>query len=77
MAHLINALFIPGIIGIQGKVYLFLNNKVITLVSVGLLLLRAYAVTNHKRLMLSVLGILAICVIVSQLVCTQVHDWHL
>ena len=70
MAHFLNVLAIPGIIGIQGKAYLFLGNKVITLVSAGLLLLRAYAVTDHKRLVLSVLGILGICVIGPLLVCT-------
>ena len=72
MSRFIDALIIPAIIGIQGKAYLFLNNKVITLVSVALLLLRAYAVTDHKRLVLSVLGILSVCAIGPELVCTRV-----
>ena len=76
MFNLSDVLFIPAIIGIQGT-YIFLNNKVITLVSVGLLLLWAYAVTDHKRLVLSVLSTLGICGIVPELVCAQVHDWHL
>ena len=46
--------------------------------SVGLLLLRAYAVTDHKRLVLAVLGILGVCVIVPDVVCAHVHffDWN-
>ena len=77
MFHFTEVLTIPAIVGIQGKAYLFLGNKVITLVSAGLLLLRAYAVTDHKRLVLSVLGILGICAIGPELVCTHFCDWHL
>ena len=38
----------------------------------GLLLARAYAVTDHKQLVLVVLGILGICPIGVELVCAHV-----
>jgi hypothetical protein len=38
----------------------------------GLLLLRAYAIANHKRLVLAVLGALAGCTTVMVLVCSRV-----
>jgi hypothetical protein len=38
----------------------------------GLLLLRAYAIANHKRLVLAVLGSLGGCVVVMDLVCSLV-----
>jgi hypothetical protein len=38
----------------------------------GLLLLRAYAITDHKRLVLAVLGALCGCAIVMYLVCSRV-----
>ena len=49
--------------------------------SAGLLLARAYAVIDQKRLVLAILGILGVCAIVSILVCTRVHFcdrdlWH-
>ena len=52
---------------------------ILTHVSAGLLLLRAYAVTDHKRLALAVLGVLGVCAILMNLVCTHVHfsDKHL
>ena len=51
---------------------LLLNNEVDNPESVGLLLARAYAVTNHKRLVLAVLIILGVCAIALELVCTHV-----
>ena len=41
--------------------------------SAGLLLARAYAVTDHKRVVLAVLGLLGVCIIVPDLVCAHVH----
>jgi hypothetical protein len=38
----------------------------------GLLLLRAYAIASHKRLVLAVLGALGGCAVVMQLVCSHV-----
>jgi hypothetical protein len=38
----------------------------------GLLLLRAYAIANHKRLVLAVLGALGGCAVVTHLVCFYV-----
>ena len=77
MAHSYDALFIPNLVGIQGKAFLLLENEVMTL-SAGLLLLRAYAITDHKRSVLVVLGILGTCTIVPELVCTHAHvcDWR-
>ena len=51
-------------------------------VSIGLLLLRAYAVTDHKRLVLAVLSILGVSAILTNLVCAHVHFcdrcvWHI
>ena len=69
MAHFYDALFIPALVGIQGKAFLLPDNEVMTL-SAGLLLLRAYAITDHKRLVLAVLGILGTCAIVMNLVRT-------
>ena len=72
MAHFANALFIPALIGIQGKTFLLLENEVATL-SAGFLLLRAYAVTDHKQSVLAVLGILGTCNIAPDLVRTHAH----
>ena len=41
--------------------------------SVGLLLLRAYAVTDHRRLVLAVLCLLGVYTIVPDVVCTHIH----
>jgi hypothetical protein len=38
----------------------------------GLLLLQAYAITNHKRLVLAVLGALCGCALATGLVCSRV-----
>jgi hypothetical protein len=38
----------------------------------GLLLLRAYAIANHKMLVLAVLGALGGCAVVMALVCSRV-----
>ena len=43
--------------------------------SAGLLLARAYAVTDHKRLVLAILSILGICAVVTELVCTHSFLW--
>ena len=61
----------------QGKAFLLLKNEVMTLFA-GLLLLRAYAVTDHKRSVLVVLGILGTCAIVLNLVRTHAHvcNWN-
>ena len=67
--HFQFALFIPALVGIQGRASLLLENELLT-VSAGLLLARAYAVTDHKRLVLAILGVLGICTIVMDLVCT-------
>ena len=40
--------------------------------SAGLLLARAYAVTDHKRLVLALLCILGVCTIVPDVVCAHV-----
>ena len=64
------SLLILPLIGVQGRESLPLNNELLT-VSLGLLLGRAYAVTDHKRLVLAVLSILGICAIVLALVCTH------
>ena len=45
-------------------------------VFVGLLLARAYAVTDHKRLVLALLGILGVCTIVINLVGALISDWY-
>ena len=79
MSHFVDALSIIPLIGVQGKhLRVFSATEVIT-VPVGLLLARAYAVTDHKQLVLSVLDILGIGAIGPALVCTQVHfcDWCL
>ena len=39
----------------------------------GLLLARAYAISDHKRLVLAVLGILGCCAIVPLLVCSHIY----
>jgi hypothetical protein len=39
----------------------------------GLLLLRAYAIANHKRFVLTVLGALCGCTLVMDLVCSRVY----
>ena len=41
--------------------------------SAGLLLMQAYAVTNHKRLVLTVLGFLGVGAIILALVCAHAH----
>ena len=51
---------------------LLLNNEVDNPESVGLLLARAYAVTDHKRLVPAVLIILGVCAIALELVCARV-----
>ena len=72
VANFYYAIFFPALVGIQGKAFLLLTNEVMTL-SAGLLLLRAYAVTDHKRSVLAVLGILGTCAIVPELVRTHAH----
>ena len=76
--HLGDALIIPPIIGVQGKAYLSSTMKWQP-ESVGLLLARAYAIADHKRLVLAVLGILGVCSIGPELVCAHGHfcNWHL
>lgn len=51
--------------------HLFLPNEgsIVNPGHTGLLLLRAYAVTDHKRLLLAILGILGGCAIGLYLVC--------
>ena len=72
MSHFTDALSILAIVGIQGKASLLLDNEVTTL-CLGLLLVRTYAVTDHKRLVLALLGSLGVCIIVPDLVRAHVH----
>ena len=76
--HFQDALSILPLIGVQGRASPFFDvESSIDPESVGLLLLRTYAVTDHKRSVLVVLGILGVCTIVLDLVCAHVHfyDW--
>ena len=66
-----SVMLFPCYLSLAFKVsHLFIPTMKIDCVSAGLLLARAYAVTDHKRLVVTVLGILGICSLVLVLVCT-------
>ena len=73
MTHLSETVDILALIGVQGNVILaFQQWNIEPTDHAGLLFARAYAITDHKRLVLVVLGILDGCAIVPSIVCVHV-----
>ena len=62
------------LIGIQGNDKLYDGDNDTSLIyteCAGLLLARTYAISNHKKLVLAILGALGMCAIILTLVCSM------
>ena len=62
----------PALMGIQGRGISYPPQRSDNAGYTGLLIARAYAVTDHKRLVLAVLGILGACTLAPDVVCAHV-----
>jgi hypothetical protein len=73
MTHLADTLGLMPTVGIQGDTSLFLQRSITDVTGhAGLLLARAYAITDHKKLVLVILGILGgFSALVPVLVCAH------
>jgi hypothetical protein len=72
MAYVAGATSLLPIIGVQGNDISSGQHVINVTFYTGFLLARVYVVTNHKQLVLVVLGILGCCAILSALVCVHV-----
>ena len=71
LAGIVTTIALSGILGAHKAFhsYFLQNEPMNTPLSVGLLLARVYAISDHKRIILALLGVLGCCAIVPILVC--------